>query len=172
MLTGALRFLPPTTPAGFDLFSFGPGTPDALPLSAQRLSFTNLGINLAYQPTNRADDMYTFDATKVVMDPSQSPARPTGVFNDFPLSLSGFLHVQPAAQSGSNSSASPGSMGYAGVTVPSLPQGSIQAPWFGIVADLGLGHRWRIGRRSSDSRPACSPPGPRASPTRRTWAWG
>lgn len=139
VMTGALRFLPPATADRFDLFSFGPTTAGALPLSPQRLTFSNLAVDLAYDPNDRTKDIYTFNATKLVMDASQSPARSTGVFNDFPLALSSFVHVQPAAAGGGSTPASPASLGYAGVDVPDLPQGSITAPWFGVVADLGLG---------------------------------
>ncbi|MFF5210128.1 hypothetical protein [Streptosporangium sp. NPDC000396] len=139
VMSGALRFLPPASADGFDLFSFGPAAADPLPLSQQRLSFANLAVDLAYDPADPTKDVYTFNATKLALDGSQSPARSSGVFNDFPLTLSGFLHVQPAAAGGNAGSATPAGLGYAGVDVPDLPQGSIQAPWFGIVADLGLG---------------------------------
>jgi hypothetical protein len=135
VLNGALRF----QPGQFDLFSFGPQTADALPLSPERLAFASLAIDLQYDPSDSTKDVYSFDATKLMLDASQSQARPTGVFNDFPLTLSGFVHVEPAAARASGSPASPSSMGYLGVDVPGLPQGSIKAPWFGIVADLGLG---------------------------------
>jgi hypothetical protein len=139
ILTGALRFLPAATSDGFDLFSFGPDGTDPLPLSPQRLTYSNLVVALAYVPGDVSKDVYTFDATKVVMDAAQSPARATGVFNDFPLTLSSFVHVQPAAAGAGTTPATPTSLGFAGVDAPALPQGSIAAPWFGIVADLGLG---------------------------------
>jgi hypothetical protein len=138
VMSGALRFLPPAASGGFDLFSFGPETTAPLPLSGQRLACSNLAVDLEYEPGERGKDSYAFDATKLVLDAAQSVARDGGVFHAFPLTLSGFVHAEPGA-AGSAAGASPSSLGFLGVEVPGLPQGSIAAPWFGIVADLGLG---------------------------------
>ena len=139
VLTGALRFLP----AQLDVFSFGPDKVDtpADRLSPQRLSCTNLWITLDYVPADRSSDRYTFDASHLVLDPVQSVARATSLFAGFPLTLASFVHVpkQASNDTGGNTPATPASLGFLGIgTTPPLG-GSITAPWFGVVADLGFG---------------------------------
>ena len=144
VLTGAMRFLPPQ-PAQLDVFSFGPdsvATP-ADRLSTERLFYTNLWISLDYVPADRSKDVYTFDASQLVLDPVQSVARQTSLFAGYPLTLASFVHVpaQPGEPGGDSSKkpATPASLGFLGIgTTPPLG-GSISAPWFGIVADLGFG---------------------------------
>jgi hypothetical protein len=138
-LSGSLRFKPPPKAGGFDLFSFGPEADANTPVSPQRLFFSNLAVNVQYVPGEPAADAYTFDATKLTLDTAQSKPRDASVFNGFPLALSGFVHVMRPAANGGAAAATPPSVGFLGVDTPSLPQGSIQAPWFGVVADLGLG---------------------------------
>ncbi|HJQ02749.1 MAG TPA: hypothetical protein VJ851_14210 [Jatrophihabitans sp.] len=141
VLTGAMRYLPPK-PGQLDVFSFGPSsvaTP-ADRLSTERLFYTNLWISLDYIPADRSKDVYTFDASHLVLDSVQSVARQTSLFAGFPLTLASFVHVptQPAGDS-SKQPATPASLGFLGIgTTPPLG-GSITAPWFGIVADLGFG---------------------------------
>lgn len=137
VLAGALRF----KPAALDVFSFGPestGTPGAR-LSAEQLRYANLWISLAYVPGDPTQDVYTFDASKLVPDPVQSVAREQSLFAGFPLTLAGFLHVPPQAAGATDKPATPASLGFLGIgSTPSLG-GSISAPWFGLVADLGFG---------------------------------
>lgn len=142
VLNGALRF----EQGPFDLFSFGPptGASDGARLSPQRLFCSDLGIVLDYVAGDRSRDAYRFDATALALDAAQSPPRPASFFAGFPLTLSGFLHVPPAPRPADGSRdrppapATPASLGFLGVQAP-LPSGALRAPWFGIVADLGLG---------------------------------
>jgi hypothetical protein len=141
VLTGAMRYLPPAQGA-LDVFSFGP-TSVATPaerLSTERLAYTNLWISLNYVPADRSQDVYTFDASQLVLDPVQSVPRNTSLFAGFPLTLASFVHVPTAAAGDSSTKpATPASLGFLGIgTTPPLG-GSISAPWFGIVADLGFG---------------------------------
>jgi hypothetical protein len=137
VLAGALRF----KPAVLDVFSFGPDSVDtpAARLSAEQLRYANLWISLDYVPGDRTQDAYTFDASKLVPDPVQSVAREQSLFAGFPLTLAGFVHVPPQAAGGTDKPATPASLGFLGIgTTPPLG-GSISAPWFGLVADLGFG---------------------------------
>ncbi|HEY6786441.1 MAG TPA: hypothetical protein VI365_03935 [Trebonia sp.] len=137
VMSGALRF----QPAVLDVFSFGPESVDtpAARLSAGQLRYSNLWISLDYVSGDRSQDVYTFDASKLVPDPVQSVAREQSLFAGFPLTLAGFLHVPPQAAGAQDKPATPASLGFLGIgTTPSLG-GSISAPWFGLVADLGFG---------------------------------
>lgn len=137
VLAGALRF----KPAALDVFSFGPestGTPAAR-LSAEQLRYANLWISLDYVPGAPAQDVYTFDASKLVPDPVQSVAREQSLFAGFPLTLAGFLHVPPQAADATDKPAAPASLGFLGIGSTPPLGGSISAPWFGLVADLGFG---------------------------------
>ncbi len=142
VLAGSLRF----KPAALDVFSFGPdsvATPQARQ-SAERLFYSNLWVTLDYVPNDATQDVYTFDASKMLPDPVQSVARSTSFFAGFPVTPTSFVHVRPhpAAKPGSDAPpapATPASLGFLGIgTTPSLG-GTIKAPWFGIVADLGFG---------------------------------
>lgn len=137
VMAGALRF----KPAALDVFSFGPESVDtpAARLSGEQLRYANLWISVDYVPGDPNQDVYTFDASKMVPDPVQSVAREQSLFAGFPLTLTGFVHVPPQAAGAQDSPATPASLGFLGIgTTPPLG-GSISAPWFGLVADLGFG---------------------------------
>ncbi|MGH2944909.1 MAG: hypothetical protein ACRDPC_01325 [Solirubrobacteraceae bacterium] len=133
VLTGSVRFLP----QAFDVMSFGSDTQGQ---PAGQLFYSNLSIDVSYVPDEgNAADVYTFDATALVLDPAQSKARPRSLFDAFPLTPSGFVHVPKPAADAKGKSPTPASLGYLGVETPALPQSGIEPPWFGIIADLGLG---------------------------------
>jgi hypothetical protein len=123
LLSGSLTFLPPASDpkTAFDLFSYAP------------LAYSNLRITLQYTPGVPASDTYVFDASKLALDPAQSTARGESLFASFPLTPSGFIHVPKAPKP-----ATPSSLGFLGVQA-AIAQGALGAPWFGVVADLGLG---------------------------------
>ena len=123
LLSGSLTFLPPASDPtkAFDLFSYAP------------LAYSNLRITLQYTPGVPASDTYVFDASKLALDPAQSTPRGESLFASFPLTPSGFIHVPQAPKP-----ATPSSLGFLGVQA-AIAQGALGAPWFGVVADLGLG---------------------------------
>jgi hypothetical protein len=123
LLSGSLTFVPPAKDpeTAFDLFSYAP------------LAFSNLRIELQYTAGVQASDTYVFDASKLALDPAQSTPRTESLFASFPLTPSGFIHVPKAAKP-----ATPSSLGFLGVQA-AIAQGALGAPWFGVVADLGLG---------------------------------
>jgi hypothetical protein len=138
VLSGTLRF----KPGALDVFSFGPTSmlPPANRLSVTRMFYSNLAIGLIYKPKDRTQDVYTFDASGLVPDPSQSQPRVGSLFAGFPLTLASFVHVpKQATTAGAPTRATPASLGFLGIgTTPPLG-GTISEPWFGIVADLGFG---------------------------------
>ncbi len=134
-LSGSLRFKPPPQQQTFDLFSFGPAS-DGSPAGA--LSFSNLAINVVYYPDRSQPDAYTFDATALALDMAQSKSRPGGLFASFPLSPAGLIQVEKPPSGAQSQPATPASLGFLGVQADAAG-GTISAPWFGIVADLGLG---------------------------------
>jgi len=142
LLSGSLRYVPPKV--AFDLFSYGP-PPEPQPDDAGwRLAFANLRIEIRYTPGDPTKNQYLFDATKLALDPAQSAPRAGSLFASFPLTPSGFVHVPepvPAAGGGDAkppAPATPASLGFLGVDAPQAG-GALDAPWFGVVADLGLG---------------------------------
>ena len=143
LLSGSLRYVAPKLP--FDLFSYGP-PPDPQPDDAGwRLAYANLRIEIRYTPGDPSKNEYIFDATKLALDPAQSAPRAGSLFASFPLTPSGFVHVPrpvPAAGGGGDARppapATPASLGFLGVDAPQAG-GALDAPWFGVVADLGLG---------------------------------
>jgi hypothetical protein len=131
LLSGSLTFAPPAEhpETAFDLFSYAP------------LAYSNLRIELRYTPGNPASDEYVFDASKLALDPAQSTPRGESLFASFPLTPSGFVHVPkpPKPKEGkAPAAATPSSLGFLGVQAATA-QGALGAPWFGLVADLGLG---------------------------------
>jgi hypothetical protein len=130
LLSGSLTFVPPTGDpnTAFDLFSYAP------------LAYANLRIELQYTPGVPSADKYLFDASKLVLDTAQSTTRAGSLFAAFPLTPNGFIHVPaPASTNGTApAAATPSSLGFLGVQ-EATAQGALGAPWFGVVADLGLG---------------------------------
>jgi len=144
VLSGSLRFKPALAGA-LDVFSFGPEStvkPEQR-ISSQRLAYSNLWIDLAYTPGERAEDVYTFDASKTIPDPAQSVPREKALFAGFPLTPTSLVQArkpEPVAPPATPPApATPASLGFLGIgTEPPLGT-TIEAPWFGLVADLGFG---------------------------------
>jgi hypothetical protein len=134
LLRGNLRF----KQLAFDLFSYGDSA-DGKTLGA--LSFSNLAIDLSYDPKSpAASSVYRFDATRIVLDIAASTPRPDSLFQSFPLKLTGLIQGLPPDPGDKNSTpTTPSSLGYLGVDVARLPQGALNPPWYGLVAELGLG---------------------------------
>jgi hypothetical protein len=121
-LTGLLDF----AQLELDVFSFGR---DDQPAPAG-LQYSKLLIRMTFDPAQRADALFTFDASTVALDPATSFARPNSLYNHFPVTLAGIVQA--------DSVTTPGGAGYLGLQSP-LTQSSLLYPWFGLVFDLDLG---------------------------------
>lgn len=137
-LTGNLRFkeLPQ-----FDIFSFGyryqgDGAVDF----AGQLRFSNLSIFMTFNAETPADKTFVFDAGKLTFDMAQSVARPTSLFNHFPLKLTGLVQQRATLAASSTSVTTPGDLGFISVAPPAgMHQSVPNDDWFGLVFDLNLG---------------------------------
>jgi hypothetical protein len=122
LFTGNLNF---QALSGFDLFSYGSAN------SSSQLSFANMAIQMSYPSATPTQTSFTFDASAVTFDLSQSIARPGSLFAGFPLEPTSFIQV-------TGQGVTPTSLGYLGVQAP-LGQSAVTTPWYGLVSTLDLG---------------------------------
>lgn len=114
---------------GFDLFSFGF---DLQTGAEGSLSYSNLGINMDYNPRTVDQDPpeFTFDAHSISFDLALSKARPASLYSRFPLKVTGLIQGEGGD--------SPGSLGFIQVRTP-LQLGGTSDTWFGLTMELNLG---------------------------------
>jgi hypothetical protein len=113
---GSIRFheLP-----GLDLFSF------------DKLCFSNLGIDMLFDPDKPEDKYFRFDAGSMTFDMAGSVVRSQSLFKHFPLTFTGIIQADEGA--------SPQDLGYVSVTTPDLQQSSLVYPWYALRFELNLG---------------------------------
>jgi hypothetical protein len=138
-LGGNLRF---TEIDGFDLFSFGPASAEAEP-GAQAdgyLRFSEFTVDMSYDSADPAQKKsFLPKASGISFELTQSRGRENGLYNKFPLTLTGMVE-SPVTQADDNQpkGVSPKEMGYSPVSAP-LQQGELTYPWYGLAMDLDLG---------------------------------
>lgn len=116
---------------GFDLFSFGSSYDEqGKETFSGGLTFANLIVDMAFDPTKALDKVFSFDATQMAFDLSQSVARPKSFFNHFPIKLKTLYQA--------NEQISPANLDYISLDAP-LGQSELSFPWFGLVFELNLG---------------------------------
>jgi hypothetical protein len=94
------------------------------------LKFSKLILRISFDPAHASAATFSFDAGITALDPSTSFARPSSLYNHFPVSVSGIVQA--------DSVTTPSSAGYLGLQ-STLTQNSLVYPWFGLVYDLDLG---------------------------------
>ncbi len=109
-----------------DVFSFGRDDQT----SPVGLPYSKLLIRMTFDPPQRSDALFTFDASTIALDPATAFARPNSLYNHFPVTLAGIVQA--------DSVTTPGGAGYLGLQSP-LTQSKLLYPWFGLVFDLDLG---------------------------------
>ena len=102
----------------FDVFSF------------EQLSFSNLTIEMLYNPGGLPERTFTFSAGDLALDLAQSDPRKTSLYKHFPLELKSFIQAETGT--------TPVDLGYMSVTSP-LQQGTPTFPWYALEFTLGLG---------------------------------
>lgn len=116
---------------GFDLFSFGPlYDQQGKALSAGGLNFSNLAIDMSFNPEKVSDISFNFNISQIIFDVSSSRARQNSLYNHFPLKLNQIIQV--------NEKATPTDLGYISIDAP-LAQDTLTYPWFGLEFGLNLG---------------------------------
>jgi hypothetical protein len=147
LLWGSLRF---KALAGFDVFSFGPGSQ-----GAGELAFANMYVAMHFDRNSPTDRLFSFEAGQMLFDASASKARPESLARRFPLSVSRMLQIVPQIIAGptgptggtapppppaKTKTATPAELGYINVKTP-LVTGSLGTEWYGLDMNLNLGTR-------------------------------
>ena len=103
---------------GLDAFSF------------DGLAFSNLYLELAYDPQAAVPRTFAFDASRIAFNVGGSAPRQTSMFAAFPLTLKGLV----VGRSGG-----PSQLGYLNVSLPGVKLASLPDQWYGLQYDLDLG---------------------------------
>jgi hypothetical protein len=126
---------------GFDLFSFGKAKENGKTESADGyLRFSDFTIDMSFNsqdPENTKS--FLPKASGIAFEMSQSRSRYNGLYNKFPLTLTGIIESPVTSTEGDEpNGVSPKEMGYSSISVP-IDQGSLTYPWYGLAMDLDLG---------------------------------
>ena len=141
LLWGSLQF---KALAGFDVFSFGPGS-----AGAGELVFANMYVAMHFDRNSPTERLFSFEAGQMLFDASASKARPESLARRFPLSVSRMLQNVPQTIAGPTGgtappppakTATPAELGYIGVKTP-LVAGPLGTEWYGLDMNLSLGSR-------------------------------
>jgi len=123
--SGFLNFAPI---AGFDAFSFGGNAGE---LSGVGLAYSNLFLDLAFDPRAPTARTFAFNLGQVAFDVKQSSPRPASLYGRFPLKLRGLV------QGADNKP--PSQQGFLPVKVEGAVLGGLGDPWYGLTFELDLG---------------------------------
>ncbi|WP_417521874.1 hemagglutinin [Marinobacter sp.] len=126
-LTGAISFI---NQAQFDLFSYG--TTDQSPgdNNVSGLAYSNLSIDMSFDPGTPQYRNFAFDAQSILMDTSNSQVRPESLASHFPMKLTSLTQGL--------GDVTPNSLAFMPVDSP-LEGSELSAPWFGLNYELDLG---------------------------------
>lgn len=112
---------------GLDAFSFGPpGTAT----SGGGLAYTDLFLDLVFDPQSAVPRVFTFDPGKIAFDSAVSTPRPGSLYSAFPLTLKGLTAGGKGGTAG---------LGYLDVALPDVKRSSLGDAWYGLEFDLDLG---------------------------------
>ena len=103
---------------GLDAFSFA------------GLAFTDLFLDLGFDPSAAVPRTFTFDPGKIAFDAAVSTARPASMYAALPLTLTGLVV---------GGSGGPSKLGYLDVQLPDVKRSSLPDAWYGLQFDLDLG---------------------------------
>jgi len=126
-LTGAISFVKQDQ---FDLFSYGIDEQSPGDADVGGLSYSNLSIDMSFDPATPQYRTFVFDAQSVLMDASNSQVRPSSLAAHFPMKLT-FL-TQGLGD------VTPNSLAFMPIDSP-LQGSELSAPWFGLNYELDLG---------------------------------
>lgn len=117
-------------PFAFDVFSFG--SDDGQPDQTRRgLSFSNLGISMAFPPADPTARVFAFQTAEIRFDVATSTPRPKSLFLQFALGIQGLVQGTDKAP--------PSKSGYTNVVTDARLTGVDGKPWWGIRYQLNMG---------------------------------
>nr|WP_314497521.1 hypothetical protein [uncultured Chryseobacterium sp.] len=112
-----------------DAFSFGIASNDG---TLQRgLNYSNLYVNMAFNLNTPTVTTYSFDASQIAFNSSQSNARANSLYPNFALQINKLL-------SGNDDSA-PSGQGYLKLSLPGINATGITGDWYGLQMTLNMG---------------------------------
>lgn len=112
---------------GLDALSFGSAASGG---EGGGLAFSDLYLELAYDPTAATPRVFAFEPAKVAFDVAASTARPASMYAALPLTVKGLL----VGAAGGLAKA-----GFLDVALPGVKRSSLPDAWYGLQLELDLG---------------------------------
>jgi hypothetical protein len=112
---------------GLDALSFGPPGSQA---SGGGLAFSDLFLDLEFDPAAAVPSVFTFTPDRIAFDTSLSTPRTTSLFASMPLTLKGLVV---------GGAGGPSKQGFLPVSLPGIALSTLPDQWYGLMFDFDLG---------------------------------
>ncbi|HSQ41731.1 MAG TPA: hypothetical protein VLM37_05575 [Fibrobacteraceae bacterium] len=124
----------------FDVFSFGAAEVDPAEGAVNGyLHFSEFIVDMSFSADHPEDKTFAVRTSGMSFDLTQSLCRTNGLYQKFPLSLTGLVNSPvTGTQDDIPQGVSPQEMGYTAIGAP-VQQQVLTYPWYGLAMDLDLG---------------------------------